>query len=42
MYKMKELTQEQQDIINKAYEILSQDEFTKTLIIGFPIPPKKP
>jgi len=38
---MKELTKEQQDIINKAYEILSQNEFTKTLVIGAPVPQPK-
>ena len=39
---MKELTPEQQEIVNKAYEVLSQNDVTKTLTIGFPIPPKKP
>lgn len=39
---MKELTPEQQAIVNRAYEVLAQNEVTKTLTIGFPIPPKKP
>jgi len=36
---MRELTLQQQELINKAYEILAQDEFTKTFMIGAPLPP---
>lgn len=39
---MKELTHEEQAIVDKAYEVLAQNEVTKTLTIGAPIPPKKP
>ena len=39
---MKELTEQEQEIVDKAYEVLAQNEVTKTLTIGFPIPPKKP
>jgi hypothetical protein len=39
---MRELTQEQLELVAKAYEILAQDEVTAKLMIGFPIPPKKP
>lgn len=40
--KMKELTEQQQEIVDRAYEILAQDEFTAKLTIGAPVPPKRP
>ncbi len=39
---MKELTEQEQELVDKAYEILSQSEVTSKLTIGAPIPPKRP
>jgi len=38
---MQELTQEQQDAVNKCYEILANVGLEKATI-GTPIPPRKP
>lgn len=39
---MTQLTEQEQEIVDRAYEVLSQNEVTSKLTIGFPIPPKKP
>ena len=39
---MKELTEQEQELVDKAYEILAQTEVTAKLTIGAPVPPKKP
>ena len=39
---MKELTEQEQELVDKAYEILAQNEVTAKLTIGAPVPPKKP
>ena len=39
---MKELTEQEQEIVDRAYEVLSQNEVTAKLTIGAPVPPKKP
>lgn len=39
---MIKLTEQEQEIVDKAYEILSQSEVTSKLTIGAPVPPKRP
>lgn len=39
---MIQLTEQEQEIVDKAYEILAQSEVTSKLTIGAPIPPKRP
>lgn len=39
---MIKLTEQEQEIVDKAYEILAQNEVTAKLTIGAPVPPKKP
>jgi len=39
---MIKLTEEEQEIVDRAYEVLSQNEVTAKLTIGAPLPPRKP
>jgi len=39
---MIQLTEQEQELVDRAYEILAQNEVTAKLTIGAPIPPKKP
>ena len=39
---MTELTEQEQELVDKAYGILAQSEVTAKLTIGAPIPPKRP
>lgn len=39
---MIKLTEQEQELVDKAYAILAQSEVTAKLTIGAPVPPKRP
>lgn len=39
---MTKLTEQEQELVDRAYEILAQSEVTAKLTIGAPVPPKRP